>query len=52
MTTLEPDWDDASGEAGIRPVFGRVRLRTLILLRWLAVAGQTIAWWLCIMAGL
>ena len=43
MTTLEPDWDDASGEAGIRPVFGRVRLRTLILLRWLAVAGQTIA---------
>lgn len=28
-------------DSGFAPLFGRVRLRTLIVLRWLAVAGQT-----------
>lgn len=41
MITLEPEWEKISAEAELTPVFGRVRLRTLILLRWLAVAGQT-----------
>ncbi|MEO1038594.1 MAG: ActS/PrrB/RegB family redox-sensitive histidine kinase [Pseudomonadota bacterium] len=42
MITLEPDWEKINAEAALTPVFGRVRLRTLILLRWLAVAGQTL----------
>ena len=42
MITLEPDWERINAEAALTPVFGRVRLRTLILLRWLAVAGQTL----------
>jgi two-component system sensor histidine kinase RegB len=42
MISLEPDWEKINTEAGLTPVFGRVRLRTLILLRWLAVVGQTL----------
>ncbi|WBQ12208.1 ActS/PrrB/RegB family redox-sensitive histidine kinase [Hyphomonadaceae bacterium BL14] len=33
--------DDPVDGGDLAPVFGRVRLRTLIFLRWLAVAGQT-----------
>ncbi|WP_306015106.1 ActS/PrrB/RegB family redox-sensitive histidine kinase [Oceanicaulis sp. MMSF_3324] len=40
---IEPDWSDLDADPDLTPVFGRVRLRTLILLRWLAVAGQTLA---------
>jgi len=43
MTRLDSDWVDIDTDAELTPVFGRVRLRTLILLRWLAVLGQTIA---------
>ncbi len=42
MISVEPDWEKVNAEAGLTPVFGRVRLRTLILLRWLAVVGQTL----------
>ncbi|MGJ3231801.1 MAG: ActS/PrrB/RegB family redox-sensitive histidine kinase [Oceanicaulis sp.] len=42
MIVLESSWDKLSSEADFTPMFGRVRLRTLILLRWLAVVGQTI----------
>ena len=42
MITLEPEWEKISAEAELTPVFGRVRLRTLIMLRWMAVVGQTI----------
>ena len=42
MISLEPEWEKLNAEAGLTPVFGRVRLRTLILLRWLAVVGQTL----------
>ena len=37
----EADWDPYGGDAQLTPVFGRLRLRTLVMLRWLAVAGQT-----------
>ena len=40
---IEPDWSELDADPDLTPVFGRVRLRTLILLRWLAVAGQTLA---------
>lgn len=39
---LETEWEKQSSEAMLTPMFGRVRLRTLILLRWLAVVGQTV----------
>ncbi|MCP2672056.1 ActS/PrrB/RegB family redox-sensitive histidine kinase [Maricaulaceae bacterium EIL42A08] len=42
MISFEPEWEKLNAEAGLTPVFGRVRLRTLILLRWLAVVGQTL----------
>ena len=42
MITLEPEWEKISAEAELTPMFGRVRLRTLIFLRWLAVIGQTV----------
>ncbi|MCR9128903.1 MAG: ActS/PrrB/RegB family redox-sensitive histidine kinase [Alphaproteobacteria bacterium] len=42
MITLEPEWEKISAEAELTPMFGRVRLRTLIFLRWLAVVGQTV----------
>lgn len=42
MTTLDADWDRGPSDPALTPMFGRVRLRTLILLRWLAVAGQTL----------
>ncbi|XBQ17501.1 MAG: ActS/PrrB/RegB family redox-sensitive histidine kinase [Oceanicaulis sp.] len=42
MITLDSDWDKISADAALTPMFGRVRLRTLILLRWLAVIGQTV----------
>ncbi|PWE18565.1 sensor histidine kinase [Marinicauda salina] len=38
----EPGRDRAAPDAALVAVFGRVRLRTLIILRWLAVAGQTL----------
>ena len=37
----DSDWDPYGGDAHLTPVFGRLRLRTLVMLRWLAVAGQT-----------
>ncbi|MEQ8403868.1 MAG: ActS/PrrB/RegB family redox-sensitive histidine kinase [Oceanicaulis sp.] len=42
MIALEASWEKISNEADFTPMFGRVRLRTLILLRWLAVVGQTV----------
>ena len=42
-TNTEPDWSEFDADPNLTPVFGRVRLRTLILLRWLAVTGQTMA---------
>ncbi|MHA6288000.1 ActS/PrrB/RegB family redox-sensitive histidine kinase [Maricaulis sp. CAU 1757] len=36
------DWDPYGGDAQLTPVFGRLRSRTLVMLRWLAVAGQTV----------
>lgn len=41
MITLEPEWEKISKDAALTPVFGRMRLRTLIILRWVAVLGQT-----------
>jgi len=41
MTMPGSSWD-ALSDADFTPMFGRVRLRTLILLRWLAVIGQTL----------
>lgn len=38
----ESDWDPYGGDAHLTPVFGRLRLRTLVMLRWLAVGGQTL----------
>lgn len=38
----DADWDPYGGDAHLTPVFGRLRLRTLVMLRWLAVMGQTI----------
>lgn len=40
--TIENDWDPYGADAHLTPVFGRLRLRTLVMLRWLAVGGQTI----------
>lgn len=37
----DTDWDPYGGDAQLTPVFGRLRLRTLIMLRWLAIAGQS-----------
>lgn len=37
----DPEWHAVASEMSLSPMFGRVRLRTLIMLRWLAVAGQT-----------
>ena len=37
----EADWDPYGADAHLTPVFGRMRLRTLVTLRWLAVSGQT-----------
>lgn len=42
MPDTEPDWEGLENEAALSPIFGRIRLRTLILLRWLGVAGQTV----------
>jgi len=39
---IDADWDPYGGDAHLTPVFGRLRLRTLVMLRWLAVAGQTL----------
>jgi two-component system sensor histidine kinase RegB len=39
---VDTDWDPYGGDAQLTPVFGRLRLRTLVMLRWLAVAGQTL----------
>ncbi len=39
---LDADWDPYGSDAHLTPVFGRLRLRTLVMLRWLAVAGQTL----------
>lgn len=38
----ESEWDPYGGDAHLTPVFGRLRLRTLVMLRWLAVGGQTV----------
>jgi two-component system sensor histidine kinase RegB len=37
----DSDWDPYGADAHLTPVFGRLRLRTLVMLRWLAVGGQT-----------
>lgn len=37
----EAEWDPYGADAQLTPVFGRLRLRTLVMLRWLAVTGQT-----------
>ncbi|MGP1273804.1 MAG: ActS/PrrB/RegB family redox-sensitive histidine kinase [Caulobacterales bacterium] len=42
MAFFHTDADENSADPSLVPMFGRVRLRTLIVLRWLAVAGQTI----------
>ncbi|WP_019960322.1 ActS/PrrB/RegB family redox-sensitive histidine kinase [Woodsholea maritima] len=42
MTPLDFDLDTPANDGLLTPLFGRVRLRTLILLRWLAVTGQTL----------
>lgn len=42
MATGEPELEQLSHEAALSPIFGRIRLRTLIMLRWLGVAGQTV----------
>lgn len=42
----DADWDPYGGDAHLTPVFGRLRLRTLVMLRWVAVTGQT----LCLVA--
>lgn len=38
----QADWDPYGADAHLTPVFGRLRLRTLAMLRWLAIAGQTV----------
>ncbi|WP_439634646.1 ActS/PrrB/RegB family redox-sensitive histidine kinase [Glycocaulis sp.] len=42
MALFHTDADESSADPSLTPLFGRVRLRTLIVLRWLAVTGQTI----------
>jgi hypothetical protein len=38
-----PEIDAPPEDTPLAPLFGRVRIRTLIVLRWLAVAGQTLS---------
>tara|TARA_R110002072_G_scaffold174400_1_gene329826 strand:- start:7401 stop:8717 length:1317 start_codon:yes stop_codon:yes gene_type:complete len=40
---VESEWGQDPAEDANSPLFGRVRLRTLLVLRWLAIAGQTAA---------
>lgn len=42
MNPGEAELEGLDHEASLSPIFGRIRLRTLILLRWLGVAGQTV----------
>lgn len=42
MAIFEPEADETRTDPSLTPLFGRVRLRTLIVLRWLAIGGQTI----------
>ena len=42
MALFHADADEHSTDPSLTPRFGRVRLRTLIVLRWLAVTGQTL----------
>lgn len=42
LALFHTDADETSADPSLLPLFGRVRLRTLIVLRWLAVTGQTI----------
>ncbi len=42
MAFFEPEADETRTDPSLTPLFGRVRLRTLIVLRWLAVTGQTL----------
>ncbi|MCC5981887.1 MAG: ActS/PrrB/RegB family redox-sensitive histidine kinase [Oceanicaulis sp.] len=42
MAFFEAEADETRTDPSLTPLFGRVRLRTLIVLRWLAVTGQTI----------
>lgn len=42
MALFHTDADESRADPSLTPLFGRVRLRTLIVLRWLAVTGQTI----------
>jgi two-component system sensor histidine kinase RegB len=39
----DTDWDPYGSDAHLTPVFGRLRLRTLVMVRWVAVAGQSLA---------
>ena len=39
----EPELDIQAPDDGQAPLFGRVRLRTLVVLRWMAVGGQSAA---------
>lgn len=42
MALFHSEPDETRADPALTPLFGRVRLRTLIVLRWLAVTGQTI----------
>ena len=42
MQDGESEWEDLAEQDRLSPIFGRIRLRTLVLLRWLAVGGQTV----------
>jgi len=42
LALFHADADEHSTDPSLTPRFGRVRLRTLIVLRWLAVTGQTL----------
>lgn len=42
MALLEPEADETRSDPSLTPMFGRIRLRTLIVLRWVAVTGQTL----------
>jgi two-component system sensor histidine kinase RegB len=39
----QADWDPYGSDAHLTPVFGRLRHRTLVILRWIAVAGQGVS---------
>lgn len=41
--TFETDWESTPPDADRGPLLGRLRLRSLVNLRWLAVIGQTLA---------